>query len=418
MSGTVNARHVNQLTLWANQTGMNNASFGILVPVAPLGGNVMDDRATLGSIEGIVRRIGSVCTAILFLALVIAFAMPSAAGAEPFKLEGSPKIAFVYTQTRKDGGWVQAFDEARTRMEKVLSLQIAYVENVKEETGQFLPPVDRLVARGYNIIVATSFGYSDAVKTAAEKYPKVAFLNGSGTTNGPNLLSFYPRTYESHYLCGMVAGAASKSGKLGYIAPFPFGVVNWTINAFLMGAQHVNPKATVTAVVTGAWDDPAKERAAAKALIEAGADVLDQHTVSPAPQIVAQEYGVYGIGLQRDMRENAPKATLCSVVYLWDQYLTPQVQKIIAGGWTPSPYGDFISMKDGGSDIACCNAAVPKTVVASVEQMRQQIVDGKQVFAGPIVDAAGETKVAAGTVLTDADLWKMNWFVPGVTIEK
>ena len=251
-----------------------------------------------------------------------------ARAAEPFKLEGPPKIAFIYTQTRTDGGWVQSFDEARMRMEKALNTDIAYVENVKEDKSQFVPPVEKLIARGYNIIIPTSFGYSDPVKEIAAKYPKVAFLNGSGTTNGPNLVSFYPRTYQGHYLCGMVAGAMTKTGKLGHVSPFPFGVVNWTINAFLMGAQQMRPDATVTAVNIGAWDDAAKERAATLALIDHGADVIDQQTGSPTPQIVAQERGVYGIGNQSDMRANAPKATLCSIIYTWDTYLTPEVKKI------------------------------------------------------------------------------------------
>jgi basic membrane protein A and related proteins len=341
------------------------------------------------------------------------------AAADGFKLDGPPKIAMVFTGLHRDGGWDQVFDDARVKLEKAMKTNIVYVENVKEETGQFLPPVGKLIERGYNIIIATSFGYSDAVKEAAQKYPKVAFLNGSGTTNGPNLISFYPRTYEGHYLCGMVAGAVTKTGKLGFVSPFPFGVVNWTVNAYLLGAQTMKPDATVTAVVTGAWDDPARERGVAAALIDQGADVIDQHTVSPTPQIVAQERGVYGVGSQLDMREAAPKATLCSTIYTWDRYLEPQIQKIIAGNWTPSAWGDFVTMKDGGSDIACCNAVVPKEAVAKVEKARDDMMAGKlQVFAGPIKDAAGTVRVAEGKVIGDGDLWKMDWFVPGVTMQK
>jgi basic membrane lipoprotein Med (substrate-binding protein (PBP1-ABC) superfamily) len=205
---------------------------------------------------------------------------------------------------------------------------------------------------------------------------------------------------------------------LGHVSPFPFGVVNWTINAFLMGAQQMKPGATVTAVSIGAWDDAAKERAATLALIDQGADVIDQQTGSPTPQIVAQERGVYGIGNQSDMRANAPKATLCSIVYTWDTYLTPAVQKIEAGNWAPSPYGDFITMKNGASVIACCNDVVPAAVVTKVEAARQEIMNGKQIFAGPIKDAEGKERVAAGKVLGDGDLWKMDWFVPGVTMQK
>lgn len=358
---------------------------------------------------------GLAATAAIGLGLVTS----QPAAADGFKLDGPPKVAMVFTGLHRDGGWDQVFDDARVKLEKAMNIKIAYVENVKEETGQFLPPVGKLIERGYNIIIATSFGYSDAVKEAAQKYPKVAFLNGSGTTNGPNLVSFYPRTYEGHYLCGMVAGAMTKTGKLGFVSPFPFGVVNWTVNAYLLGARTIKPDATVTAVVTGAWDDPAKERGVAAALIDQGADVIDQHTVSPTPQIVAQERGVYGVGSQLDMREAAPKATLCSTIYTWDRYLEPQINKIIAGNWTPSAWGDFVTMKDGGSDIACCNAVVPKDVVAKVEKARDDMMAGKlQVFAGPIKDVAGTVRVEEGKVIGDGDLWKMDWFIPGVTMQK
>ena len=171
-------------------------------------------------------------------------------------------------------------------------------------------------------IIGTAFGYSDSFKELSEKYPQVAFLNASGTTNGPNLESFYGRTYESQYLCGMVAGAMSKSGKLGFVAAHPIGVVNWNINAYALGAQKMNPSAQVTVVFTGAWNDPVKERAAASALIDQGAEVIGENIDTPTPAIVAQERGIYATGHHRDAREFAPKSTLCSSVWTWRSSLS------------------------------------------------------------------------------------------------
>src|SRR5277367_5062417 len=285
-------------------------------------------------------------------------------------------------------------------MEPALNIQIPFVENVPEVAGQIRPAADRFIARGANVIIGTAFGYSDTFKELSEKYPKVAFLNASGTTNGPNLESFYGRTYESQYLCGMVAGAVSKTGKLGFVGANPFGIVNWTVNAYALGAQQMNPKATVTAVFTGAWNDPVKERAAAEALADEGIDVIGQHVDTPTVQIVAQERKIHGTGHHRDLREFS-KATLCSSVWVWDRYLTPELKKIAAGNWQTSPYGDFIEVKDGGTDIACCSADVPKEVVDKVMAERQAIINGKQVYAGPLSDRDGKERVAAGKVLDD-----------------
>ncbi|WP_409450645.1 BMP family ABC transporter substrate-binding protein [Aquabacterium sp. J223] len=338
--------------------------------------------------------------------------------ADGFTLKGKPQIAMLYFGPKNDGGWTQAFDEARQKVEKAIGMKISYVENVPEDASAIKPAAEKFIQRGANIIIGTAFGYSDTFKELAAKYPDVAFLNGSGTTNGPNLQSFYGRTYESHYLCGMAAGAASKTGKLGFVAANPFGVVNWTVNAFALGAQKVNPAATVNVIYTGAWNDPVKERAAAMALIDQGAEVIGQHVDTPTPQVVAQERGKLGTGHHRDMSQFAPKATICSSVWVWDKFLAPELKKIMAGGWKPAPYGAFIAMKDGGTDIACCGKAVPADKAAMIKVEREAMLKGKQVYAGPLADASGKERVAAGAVLGDADLWKMDWYVKGVITQK
>ena len=350
--------------------------------------------------------------------LGIAIACAAAPHAAGFTLSEPPKIAFLYFAEKTDGGWTQAFDEARPKIEDALGMKIPFVENVPEVAGQIRPAAERFIQRGHNVIIGTAFGYSDTFKELSEKYPKVAFLNASGTTNGPNLESFYGRTYESQYLCGMAAGGVSKTGKLGFVAAHPIGPVNWTINAYQLGAQQMNPKATVTVIFTGAWNDPVKERAAAQALAEQGIDVIGQHVDTPTPQIVAQERGIYGTGHHRDLREFAPKATLCSSAWTWDKHLAPTLKKVAAGNWQPSAYGAFPGIKDGGTEIACCNAVVPKEVVDKVMAERAAIVGGKHVFSGSIKDTAGAERVAAGAALDDAGLWKMDWFVPGVITQK
>ena len=360
------------------------------------------------------RLLGALFTAAACLTATVGPAL-----ADGFTLSAPPKIAFIYFNSKTDGGWTQAFDEARPKIEAALKQSnIPYVENVPEDAVQIRPAAEKFISRGYNIIIGTAFGYSDTFKQLAAKYPKVAFLDASGTVNGTNLQSFYGRTYESQYLCGMAAAAASKTGKLGFVAANPFGVVNWTINAYELGAQQVNPNATLTVIYTGAWNDPVKERAAATALADRGVEVIGQHVDTPTPQIVAQERGLYGTGHHRDMRQFAPRATVCSSVWTWDKFLIPELKKIEAGNWVTLPYGAFPGINEGGTDIACCGPAVPKPDVDKIMAERAAIIAGKQVYAGPLSDQNGVQRVAAGAVLSDADLWKMDWFVKGVTAQK
>ena len=146
----------------------------------------------------------TLCAAVAF---GLAATLGVASAQEGLTLDKPAKIAMLYISPRNDGGWTQAFDEARQKLEAELDTKIQYVESVPENASSIRPAVDRLIQRGANVIIGTAFGYSDTFKELAAKYPDVAFLNGSGTTNSANLESFYGRTYESQYLCGMAAGA-------------------------------------------------------------------------------------------------------------------------------------------------------------------------------------------------------------------
>ena len=355
----------------------------------------------------------------LLVALALLLGLPAAASAQDgFSLKEPPKVAMIMIYQKNDGGWTQAFEEARVKLENELGMKIPFVENVPEDEVQIRSAADKFIQRGFNVIIGTSFGYSDAFKKLSEAYPDKAFFNAAGTTNGKNLQGFYARTYETQYLCGMVAAAQSKSGKLGFVAAHPFPVVNWTVSAFALGARQIKPDATVTAVFVGAWGDPVKERAATQALLDQGVEVIGQHVNTPTPLIVSGEKGAFGTGHNRDMTEFSPKATLCSASFVWDRYLAGEIKKIATGGWKTYPYGAFMGIKDGGTDIACCNPIIPKDIVDKVTAERDAIIKGKQIFAGPLTDTTGKERVAAGAALSDADLWKLDWYVKGVITQK
>lgn len=331
-------------------------------------------------------------------------------------ISGDPKPAMIIFTQVNDGGWSQALNEARERMEKDLGIRIPVVENVPENAAAIKPPAELFIDRGFNVILGSAYGYSDAFKDLAEKYPDVVFLNPAGTTNGRNLMGYYGRTYESQYLCGMAAGAMSKTGKLGFVAANPFGLVNWTVNAYLLGARLMNPDATLNVIFTGSWNDPVKERAAAEALIEQGVDVLGQHVDTPTPQIVAAENNILSTGHHRDLSEFS-SATQCSSVWVWDKFLTPQIERIAAGTWESSPYGAFLSIADGGTDIECCGDEISAEQKAKIMQERDAVIAGKHVFTGPLTDVDGKERVAAGETMGDGDLWNMDWYVAGVTTQ-
>ncbi|MGV8996463.1 MAG: BMP family ABC transporter substrate-binding protein [Parvibaculaceae bacterium] len=331
-----------------------------------------------------------------------------------FRLSAPPKVGMVLFNQRSDGGWTNSFDIARRQLEKDLGQSIDYYNNVDADRAHIIAATERLISKGNNIIIGTGFDYSDPFEYLAERHPNVAFLNGGGVTNGRNLQSFYGRTFDSQYLCGMIAGAMSKTGKLGFVAAFDLPTVVQSFNGFTLGARAMNPKASVDVRFVGSWADPNAEREATVRVIDAGADVVGQHVDTPMPAAIAQERGVLATGNHLDQIPVAPKTVICSSVWQWGRYLLPTIRSIAAGTWKPDPDGVIPDFKDGPVDVVINRALVPDALYDLVMKERQALIDGKNIFTGPMKNNAGVEVLAAGKTLSMADVSKTIWHVEGV----
>jgi len=185
------------------------------------------------------------------------------------------------------------------------------------------------------------------------------------------------------------------------------------INAFALGMQAANPKAGVRVLWLNTWFDPAREREAALALINAGADVLTNHTASPAVPQAAEEKGVKLIAYQSDMRAQAPTVQLAAVTADWSGYYTRVAQSVIAGHWQARPV--WGGMKDGMVRLTAVSPALPAAVREELAAREALLVAGKTApFSGRLVDQAGAVRNERGA-LSDEAIARMDWFVLGVS---
>jgi simple sugar transport system substrate-binding protein len=339
----------------------------------------------------------------------------TAVGYPSLALSQAPmKIGFVYVSPIGDAGWTYQHDLGRLEMEKALAGKVttSYVEKVPE--GADAERVIReMASSGNRIVFATSFGYMNYVERVAKQFPKVTFMHATGYKSGPNFGNYNARFYEGRYLTGVIAGRMTKSNILGYVAAFPIPEVLQGINAFIRGARSVNPKAEVRVVWVNSWYDPGKEREAALTLISQKADIVTHHTDSTAVVQAAQERGVYAFGYHSDMSKYGAKAHLSAATHHWGAYYIKTVQDVLAGTWKTSTVWGGI--KDGFIKLAPINSAVPKDVVSLVTKIEADIRAGSfHPFTGPVVDQDGKERLAAGQVMSDADLGSMNYYVQGV----
>ena len=326
--------------------------------------------------------------------------------------EDAIKAAFVYVAPVGDLGWTWAQDQGRQYVEKETGIETAFIENVPEG-----PDAERVIRdfaqKGYDVIFTTSFGFMDPTITVAKEFPDTTFVHISGYKTADNVSTVFGAIEEARYLSGLVAGKATKSNILGYVAAFPIPEVIRGINAFTEGAREVNPNAEVRVVWTQSWFDPVKEKEAAEALLDQGADVIAQHQDTTEPQKAAKDRGAFSIGYDSDMAQFVGDTVLTSPVWNWGPKYTDIIKQVQAGTYeTESFYGH---MADGIFGLAPMSDRVPDDVQQLVEQRKQDLIDGTfNIFCGPLLTDDGTEVLPEGKCMTDAERLSMDFFIQGV----
>ena len=324
------------------------------------------------------------------------------------------KVAFIYVGPVGDAGWTYAHDLGRQYVEKIFGdrIKVNYIESVPEGS-EAIGVLKTLASRGYNLIYTTSFSYMQQTAQVAKQFPNVIFENCSGYLTSHNMGDYFGRIYQSEFLTGLVAGAVTKSEKIGYVAAFPTPEVIRGINAFTLGVRMVKPRATVHVVWVNSWYDPPTEKEAALSLINAGCDVIKSETDSAAPIQAAEQKGVYAIGYNTDMKKFAPKYYLTSATFNWGVFYEKDIRAVMNGTWKSTDF--WGGLDTGVVDIAPMTSAVPEQTKKLVNAMKEELkLHVFHVFDGPIYDQKGKLVIQHGKVATDKELLSMDWFVNGV----
>jgi basic membrane protein A and related proteins len=352
----------------------------------------------------------------MFLTLAAAAAFAGFTAAPGVAQEEKTKACFVYVGPIGDFGWSYQHHQGALQMQKELGgeekVEIDYRESVPEGADAERV-LERFARDGCDIIFTTSFGYMDATNAVAGKFPDVKFEHATGfKRDHPNVATYNSRFYEGRYIQGQIAAKLSQAGTAGYIASFPIPEVVMGINAFLLGAQSINPDFKVKIVWANTWFDPAKEADAAKALIDQGADIITQHTDSTAPMQVAAERGIKAFGQASDMINFGPQTQLTSIVDDWGPYYTERVKAVMDGTWKQH---DVWGGMAEGHVVMAPYTNMPDDVKALAQETEAKIKDKSfHPFTGPIKKQDGSDWLKEGEVADDGTLLGMNFYVQGI----
>jgi basic membrane lipoprotein Med (substrate-binding protein (PBP1-ABC) superfamily) len=236
------------------------------------------------------------------LALATAATVASACGGDSktgaADSTGSPtlRVALLTPGPISDKSWNGGAYDGLTALRDSLGAQISHIQT--KTPAEFEENFRQYGAQGYTVVVGHGFEFQDAATRVAPSYPKTNYIVTSGRVTGPNLAGVAFLFEEASYQAGMIAGAVTKSNKLGLIAGTELPPVKASFEAFARGAKAVNPKVEVITSYIGNWDDVSAGKEQALAQIARGVDIIFQNADAAGLGIfqAAKEKKVYAFG--------------------------------------------------------------------------------------------------------------------------
>jgi basic membrane lipoprotein Med (substrate-binding protein (PBP1-ABC) superfamily) len=288
------------------------------------------------------------------------------------------KVAGIYTQPiqqKWDARLHQGLEAAKAKGE------IEYVFSEKVANTDYIRVLREYCESGVQLIVGEAFGISKEARKVADEYPDIAFLMGDPfEPHGSNFSVFDNYIHEPCYLMGMLAGAMTKTNKLGMVGGYPIGEVNRLFNAFIEGAKSVNPAVEYKVTFIGSWYDPPKAKEAAFAQIEAGADIMYAERAGVVD--AAREKGVLAFGNVNDMNkeENGTDVVVTSALWHMEEAIAHAIERVKAGTFKAEDYKEWTMMQKGGASLAPFyefNEKIPAETKANVEDLMAKIMAGE-----------------------------------------
>jgi basic membrane protein A and related proteins len=289
-----------------------------------------------------------------------------------------PSVALVLIGPKNDGSWAAAAYSA-LEAEAAKGSRTAFAESVAD--ADVARVMREYVDQGFQVIVAHSFSYQDAVLEVAAEAPDTNFAWAGGIGGTAENVSDYDQPfYEPAYLVGILAGHLSPSGHLGALYGFDIPVCHAMGEAMLAGAKTVNPEANLTVTAVGDWGDVAAAKEAGLAQVDtAGVDYWIGCGEGPTLGSIeaAKETGGYATGYVGDMAELGPETVLASIVWNMEPIFDRLMEQTAAGAFE----GEFIryGVKEGALDIVLnpkLAPNVPDGAIAAVEEARAAIRAG------------------------------------------
>jgi simple sugar transport system substrate-binding protein len=387
------------------------------------------------------KRLWLVCIMVVSLSFVLVHPIGSFAKDKPFT------VGMLLVGPYNDHGWSQAHYEAGKYLEEQIpGLKMIYIDKVNpaDRPGITIPQlVDELVAKGADLIIASSDDMKDGAREAAIHHPETYFIHVSGddvlTGKAPkNLSNIMGRMEYGKMMAGFVAALTTKTGKIGYLGPLVNEETRRLAASAYLGARyawetvlHKDIKDLgfrVTWIgfwfnIPGVTADPTQ---VGQNFINTGHDVIISGIDTTEGLVVARQKRQEGKkvwAIPYDYKgacSGAEQICLGVPYFNWGPGYLKIVKELTDGKWEQQwrwlgPDWDDINDPDTSSVGFIPGEALSQSADTALQSFIQDLGSGKvQLFKGPLAYQDGSTFLNAGEVATDQQIWYLPQLLEGM----
>lgn len=252
------------------------------------------------------------------------------------KGQSNLKVGMILTGAINDDDWNYVGYQALKTVEQQESAKIGYVEHTS--VADATQNAKQLVANGYNVVIFDSSSYLNSALALARASSDVSISaqNATGAMSGqPANMSIVQLRFEpGEYALGYAASKVADGGKACWMSGLAVPSTIAAGNAAIRGMKAAG-STQFGYTFTGDFDDAAKARQAAAAMINGGCKAFVVHLNGAVSGVVQAIHdsgkNIPWLGLYTDKKEMDPQNYVGSYEFNFDKVYQQNIKDIQAG---------------------------------------------------------------------------------------
>lgn len=274
-----------------------------------------------------MRRVLHLATAVVLLA--------GCGGGTPVE-DGALRVALVTPGSIADAAWNAGAYAGLMQVRDSLGVEVSHVE--ARTPAEQEEALRSYAASGYRVVFGHGFEFQQPAERVSAEFPNTIFVITSGQRVAGQVVPLVFRIHEATYLAGMMAGALTNSGKVGFVGGMELPPIVLGYEGWVQGARAVRPDVETRLAYLNTFDDAAAGKEATLAMIRLGVDQLHHNADAAALGLfsaVKEHPNVRAYGANADQSALAPGQVPGSAVIDLPRALLLVVREVQEGVFTP-----------------------------------------------------------------------------------